>query len=102
MENNLIIIDDNNLNSKLKQNYQVIWMTKKEAINHFNKTKKNGDIYFDATEGIKYLNQEGEFRTLKDLNSIVALETIKFCNGNVTEAAKKLSISRSKIYRLIK
>ncbi|MFQ3361123.1 MAG: DNA-binding NtrC family response regulator [Alphaproteobacteria bacterium] len=102
MENNLIIIDDNNLNSKVKQNYQVIWMTKKEAINHFNKTKKNGDIYFDATEGIKYLNQEGEFRTLKDLNSIIALETIKFCNGNVTEAAKKLSISRSKIYRLIK
>ena len=40
MENNLIIIDDNNLNSKLEQNYQVIWMTKKEAINHFNKTKK--------------------------------------------------------------
>jgi DNA-binding NtrC family response regulator len=102
MKNNLIIIDDNNLDSKVTQNYQVIWMTKKEAINHFNKTEKKDDIYFDATEGLKYLNQKGELRSLKDLNSIIAREVIKFCNGNVTEAAKELSISRSKIYRLIK
>jgi len=102
MENNLIIIDDNNQDPKAAQNYRVIWMTKNEAINYSNKIQNTGDLYFDATEGIKFLNKKGEFRKLKELNSIIAREVIKFCNGNITKASKKLSISRSKIYRLIK
>lgn len=76
-------------------------------IQHFPQIARNSEKYreegfgFNKNECIKLTNKKG-LRNFKDVEIEIIEKIIKLCNGNISDAAKKLGIGRSTLYRKLK
>jgi len=78
-------------------------------IQHFPQIVQSSEKYredkeilnLNKTEFVKLTNKKG-VRNFKDIEIEIIEKMIKLCNGNISDAAKKLGVGRSTLYRKLK